>query len=112
MKWNPKNNIGVSVGYSDEVKGYKVYFPQKIKLEFHRDIIFLPDNKNEQDFVPEGEAEAIIQLENFEEHEAQETENMNLENEIMIQETDHDQDLEEVLDDTRSQRYNFRQNRR
>ncbi|KAG5890504.1 hypothetical protein JTB14_016382 [Gonioctena quinquepunctata] len=42
--------------------------------------------------------------------------NMNRENEIMIEETiediDHDQDLEEVLDETRLQRYNFRQNRR
>ncbi|KAG5873886.1 hypothetical protein JTB14_017539 [Gonioctena quinquepunctata] len=40
---------------------------------------------------------------------------MNSENEIMIEETiediDHDQDLEEVLDETRLQRHNFRQNR-
>ncbi|KAG5882461.1 hypothetical protein JTB14_015965 [Gonioctena quinquepunctata] len=80
-------------------------------MEFHRDIIFLPDKKNEQDLVPEEEAEAIVQLENFEKHEAEETENMNRENGIMIEETieniDHDQDLEEVLDETRLQRYNF-----
>ncbi|KAG5884253.1 hypothetical protein JTB14_011742 [Gonioctena quinquepunctata] len=58
--------------------------------------------------VPEEEAEAIVQLENFEEHEAEETKNMNFENKIMIEETieeiDHDQDLEEVLDETRPQR--------
>ncbi|KAG5875031.1 hypothetical protein JTB14_008140 [Gonioctena quinquepunctata] len=88
----------------------------KTKLEFHRDIIFLPDKKNEQDLAPK-EAEAIVQLENFEKHEAEETENKNRENEIIIEETiediDHDQDLDdEVLDETRLQRYNFRQNRR
>ncbi|KAG5862622.1 hypothetical protein JTB14_030142 [Gonioctena quinquepunctata] len=78
LNWDTKNKIGVFVGYSDEVKGYRVYFPQKNKLDFHRDIIFLPEKKNEQDLVPEEEAEAIVQLENFEKHEAEETENMNV----------------------------------
>ncbi|KAG5889107.1 hypothetical protein JTB14_003910 [Gonioctena quinquepunctata] len=55
------------------------------------------NKKNEQDLAPEEEAEAIVQLENFEKHE----------------DIDHDQDLDdEVLDETRLQRYNFRQNRR
>lgn len=32
------------VGYGKDITGYIIYFPEKQKVEAHRDIIFLPEN--------------------------------------------------------------------
>lgn len=44
-KLDAKNEFGVFVGYSEEVKGYRIYLPHKQTIEMHRDVIFLPENE-------------------------------------------------------------------
>lgn len=44
-KLDTKNEIGILVGYSDEVKGYRIYFQLRNKVEIHRDVFFIPKNQ-------------------------------------------------------------------
>lgn len=46
-KWDLKAEEGVMVGYSQEVKGYRIWFPQHNKIEARCDIKFLQDNQEE-----------------------------------------------------------------
>lgn len=53
-KLDHKSKKGIFIGYSDEVKGYKVYFPETGKMSFHRNVIFREDSldkKEEPDIV-------------------------------------------------------------
>lgn len=43
LKWDAKNMFGFFIGYSEDVKGYKIFVPDKNKVEIHRDVIFLPE---------------------------------------------------------------------
>lgn len=42
LKLDPKNKIGIFMGYDTEVKGYRVFIPASKKIEVHRDVVFLP----------------------------------------------------------------------
>lgn len=53
LKWDAKNMFGIFLGYSEDVKGYRIYIPEKNKVEILRDIIFLPDKTI--DFQKKGE---------------------------------------------------------
>ncbi|KAG5891156.1 hypothetical protein JTB14_005491 [Gonioctena quinquepunctata] len=41
-QWYSRSKEGIFLGYSEEVKGYRIFFLDKNKVECHRDIIFLP----------------------------------------------------------------------
>lgn len=43
LKLNIKSKEGILVGYSEDVKGDKIYFPQSKKVEILKDVIFLSD---------------------------------------------------------------------
>lgn len=46
LKLDAKSKEGIFVGYSENVKGYRIYFQQSKKVEILNDIIFLQeDNK-------------------------------------------------------------------
>lgn len=55
-KLDAKSEIGIFVGYSNTVKGYRIYFPDKNEVAIHRDVFFIPEN----------EIETIVSLENKE----------------------------------------------
>lgn len=38
-KWDPKSKEGIFVGYEDNTKGYRVYFPSTGKVEIARNIV-------------------------------------------------------------------------
>lgn len=38
LKWDAKAKAGIFVGYSEESKGYRVWFEEKNKVETHRDV--------------------------------------------------------------------------
>lgn len=42
LKLDPKNKIGLFMGYDNEVKGYRVFISSTKKIEVHRDVVFLP----------------------------------------------------------------------
>lgn len=46
-KLDKKCEEGIFVGYENTTKGYRVYFPQKNKVEIHRDIVFIPDGETD-----------------------------------------------------------------
>ncbi|XP_074031775.1 uncharacterized protein [Leptinotarsa decemlineata] len=48
QKLDPKSKRGILVGYSDEVKGYRIYFPYINKVEIHRDIVILAEEQEVQ----------------------------------------------------------------
>lgn len=39
-KWDDKSKKGIFVGYDEEVKGYKIYFPESRKFDYSRNVIF------------------------------------------------------------------------
>ncbi|KAG5895417.1 hypothetical protein JTB14_029428 [Gonioctena quinquepunctata] len=45
-KWDSRSKGGIFLGYSEEVKGYRIFFPDKNEVECHRDIIFLPERNH------------------------------------------------------------------
>ena len=64
LKWDAKSRNGLFVGYSDLVKGYRVFFESNNKVEILRDIDFASEEKNCDEcseFIQE-ENEVIIQL--------------------------------------------------
>lgn len=40
------SEIGMLVGYSEDAKGCRAYFPQKQRVEIHRDIVLQPEKEN------------------------------------------------------------------
>lgn len=43
LKLDAKNKEGIFVSYSDNVKGYRIYFLYNKKVEILKDVIFLPE---------------------------------------------------------------------
>lgn len=99
LKWDPKNRIGIFVGYNEEVKGYRVFFLEKDKLEFHRDVIFLPEK--EKGVEMQNKAEPLVQIDNVENIPDDITENMNLEDEMSVTQNvlNEDDDLNQDTDE-------------
>ena len=66
-KLDRKSRKGIFIGYSDEVKGYKIYFPETGKMSFHRNVIFQEDfadkkEKQDIDFEESEEHEGVVRL--------------------------------------------------
>lgn len=40
-KWDKKAEKGMMVGYEENVKGYRIYFPERNEVEIKRDVVFL-----------------------------------------------------------------------
>lgn len=106
LKWDPKNKIGVFTGYCDETKGFRIFFEEENKVEFHRDVIFLPEKAQDQE-NESREEECIVLSENREE-ESETEEEISAENEGNSN-SDISQ-LEQVPGEI--PRYNLRENRR
>lgn len=49
-KWDKKGERGIMVGYGEDVKGYRIYFPQKNSVEIKRDVIFLNQEENQEKY--------------------------------------------------------------
>lgn len=47
-KWDSKAEKGVMVGYGEEVKGYRVYFPQYNSVDTKRDVVFLKQSEDKE----------------------------------------------------------------
>ena len=56
-KWDSKGEKGIMVGYGENVKGYRIFFQDKNRVDLKRDIVFLEQEreKNEQLVVIECE---------------------------------------------------------
>lgn len=121
LKWDPKNKQGIFLGYGEDIKGYRVYIPQKNKVETHRDVIFLPE-KNK--ITKQIEEKVIIPEENFEIHDddINETQsNGNLENSSETSEIDEfysdasvheDENDSDINDELVNNRYELRRERK
>lgn len=42
-KWDNKSQLGIFVGYGENVKGYRIYFPEKREVEVKRDVVFIKE---------------------------------------------------------------------
>lgn len=71
-KWDPKGEKGMMVGYEEDVKGYRIYYPEKNVVETKRDIVFLQEEEKEKPLAKGGESETVVSL-NFEEETVQES---------------------------------------
>lgn len=66
LKFDAKSRKGI-IGYSENTKGYRIYFQQMKKVEILKDIIFLQDEnetkkKNEiNNFIQKGVADNIVE---------------------------------------------------
>jgi len=77
LKLDAKSRVGIIVGYSENTKGYRIYSPQKKKVEILKDIIVLQDEneikkKKEISFLEEKETEENSHEERREMDETQE----------------------------------------
>lgn len=82
LKLDSKSREGFFVGYSEETKGYRIYFEDKNNVETHRDVIFIPKVYQDVNCTSEKVEEKVIKLdlENDEsESELEELENENQE---------------------------------
>lgn len=60
-KWDPKSEIGIFLGYGEDTKGFRIYFPNKNKVEIKRDVIFI-ENAQKCDKIPtQKNNEEIVQ---------------------------------------------------
>lgn len=71
LKWDPKGEKGLMVGYEEDVKGYRIYYPEKNVVETKRDIVFLQQEEKEKHQVEKGEGQTVVSL-NLEEETVQE----------------------------------------
>jgi len=53
LKWDSKSREGIFVGYGENVKGFRIYFSNKNKVEYHRDVILLSNKRNNIEEVKE-----------------------------------------------------------
>ncbi|KAK9708201.1 hypothetical protein QE152_g27360 [Popillia japonica] len=86
LKLGAKNEIGIFVGYSEEIKGYRVFFPHKTKVEIHRDVIFIHENQRiEENQIENRQSEKtiILNLENETNEKEENIEGSDHEEEIM-----------------------------
>lgn len=118
LKWDAKNIEGIFMGYSDTTKGYRIYLPDKNKIEVHRDVIFLPDKsvvvaeRPEKVNTEECGVEHIIVTER---QELSEDEHISETEETHIPErasSGSESDEEQLQNEQEIQRYNLRRNRR
>lgn len=63
-KWDKKGEKGLMVGYEEDVKGYRIHFMQKNKVEIKSDVVFLnQDCQKEKLQVKEGkEKESTVSI--------------------------------------------------
>lgn len=66
-KLDAKNEIGIFVGYSEEVKGYRVYFPNKNKVQIHRDVVFIPEIEEKGTHIRDDNKIVLLDSENEDE---------------------------------------------
>lgn len=65
-KWDPKGEKGIMVGYGDNVKGYRIYFPQKNRVEIKRDVVFIDvENKQENEETVTWKIESTIPQDSY-----------------------------------------------
>lgn len=57
LKWDRKNKLGVFVGYGEEVKGLRVYFPETNRVEVVCDLVFFPPQRGSM--VPSPSVETM-----------------------------------------------------
>lgn len=48
-KWDAKSKKGIFVGYEQNTKGYRIYFPESNKIEIARDVKFLESQEKEME---------------------------------------------------------------
>lgn len=46
-KWDAKSREGIFVGYEENTKGYRIYYPKERKVDIARDVIFKPSNQGQ-----------------------------------------------------------------
>lgn len=70
LKWDSKSEIGYFVGYGENTKGYRVYFPDKNEVLIKREVIFIQQKEyynTSKEHIPEETEWPVEYLE--EEHE-------------------------------------------
>lgn len=55
LKWDAKSEIGIFVGYGENTKGYRIYFPNKNIVSLKKDVIFIAGNTDQEVKEPEDE---------------------------------------------------------
>lgn len=61
-KWDKKGEKGLMVGYEEDVKGYRIYYPQKNTVETKRDIVFLQEKEKENLQIKRDEGQIGVSL--------------------------------------------------
>lgn len=115
LKWDAKNTLGIFLGYGEDIKGYRIYIPDKNKVEFHRDVIFLPENTIEVNKEKENSNDKIYIPNETKNNIDDETEDNNfvnnpIEREINMEEiyeSDSSSSYEDA-DNDQNNRYNLR----
>lgn len=51
LKWDAKNQLELFLGYGEDTKGFRIFLPKRGKVQTHRDVIFLPDQKHRHSFT-------------------------------------------------------------
>lgn len=49
QKWDSKSNLGFFVGYGENTKGYRIYFPKKNDVLIKGDVIFINEQKEHKE---------------------------------------------------------------
>lgn len=116
LKWDAKNMFGIFLGYSQDVKGYRIYLPEKNTVEILRDIIFLPEKDIEpervieenKETVKQENQELIAELNTQNEAESSSDSELDIEEEERHLEENVDSDSSENEDQEDNRRYNLR----
>lgn len=100
LKFDSKAEIGYFIGYGENTKGYRVYFPEKNKVEIKRDIIFIKELKENKEAVKERYVRQDIltglDIQQEIQHTCERENNICTENETLETEETH---MEETIND-------------
>lgn len=62
LKWDAKATKGIHVGYGEETKGYRIWYPSQKKVDTQRDVIFEQESKGNEDKKEKEERRKLLGL--------------------------------------------------
>uniref|UniRef100_A0A1Y1LCN3 Endonuclease n=1 Tax=Photinus pyralis TaxID=7054 RepID=A0A1Y1LCN3_PHOPY len=94
QKWDAKGEFGIFMGYGEDTKGYRIYFPTRNTLEVKRDVIFVDDVQDDQH--PQADEVETEKYEEDEEIRQEEVETDNYEEDEKIQHEEINSNVQEI----------------
>lgn len=93
QKWDAKAKMGIFIGYSEELKGYRIWLEEQNKVEIHRDVFFKIETTSTVTTQKGGKVEKLTGVKEIEEEKEEEKKPEN--SDETLEESDDQEEEEE-----------------